>query len=136
MYRTPLFACALALAMAGGVLAHAPKNVEAEFDTDKQILTVTVFHDVKDAAKHFIDEISVELNGKDIIEQKLLAQESLEKIAVVYRITDAGVGDEIEVSAACNISGKKKTTVKIETEAAKKAEEKQGTEAAEGADTE
>lgn len=136
MCHAALFACALALAIASGAFAHAPKNVEAEFDIDRQILTVAVFHDVKDAAKHFIDEISVELNGKRVIEQRLLAQENLEKIEVVYRITDAHVGDEIEISAACSISGKKKTTVKIEKKADKEAEEKQETEAAEEADTE
>jgi hypothetical protein len=122
MYRTALCACALTLFIASGTLAHTPKSVEAEFDIDKQILTVTVFHDVKDAAKHFVDEISIELNGEKIIEQNILAQENLEKQTVVYRITDAGVGDQIEISAACNISGKKKVTIKIEKKAEKEAE--------------
>ena len=136
MCRIVLLACAIALAISGAVYAHAPKSVEAEFDIDKQILSVTVFHDVKDASKHFVDEVDVQLNGDDIIEQKLSAQESLEKIMLVYRITDAGVGDEIEVSAECNISGKKKATVKIEKKAEKEAEEEEKGGEAEEARTE
>jgi hypothetical protein len=41
-------------------------------------------------------------------------QENLKQQTVLYRITDAGVDDEIEVYAGCNISGKKKTTIKIQ----------------------
>lgn len=119
MFRSMLLTCVLILIIATCAFSHAPNKVEAEFDLDDQLLTVEVSHQVTDAAKHFVNKISIELNGEGIIEQKFFAQEDLKKQTVIYRIADAAPGDEIKVTAGCNISGRKKTTLKIE----KKAEE-------------
>ena len=104
--------CLLLLAFSAAY-AHAPNNADLEFDLDEQLLKVRVQHQVKDAAKHYVSQVIVELNGKKVIEQTLGSQESLAGEKLVYRITDAGVGDTIAVTAICNISGKKKASIKI-----------------------
>ena len=136
MSRTLTVFCFLMLLVCTAALGHAPKEVNAKFDDENKVLSVTVVHEVKDAAKHFVNSVSIELNGKEIIRQDFLAQENLEQQEALYRITDAGVGDEIEVSAECNISGKKKATVKIEKKAEKEAEEEEKGGEAEEARTE
>jgi hypothetical protein len=103
----------LTLAGFSAVYAHAPGKVDLEYDLDGQLLKVIVQHQVQDAGKHYVDEVTVELNGKKIIEQTLEAQENMKEQILVYRVTDAGVGDTFAVTAACNISGKKKASVKI-----------------------
>ena len=104
----------LLLLICGSACAHAPQKVETWFDPDEHILKVTISHGVKDGGKHFVDEVTVSLNGKEVVRQILLAQENLESLTVLYRITDAGPGDEIGVSAACNLSGKKTAKIKVE----------------------
>ncbi len=126
MFRTILSACFITLLFAGLAFGHAPKKIEAEFNLDDHVLTVTVYHQVKDAAKHFVEEISVELNGKDIIEQELFAQETPEEQTVLYRITDAGPGDKITISAECSMAGEKEVTIKVkEAKKEKKKETKE-----------
>ena len=107
-----VMACLLMLAFSSAY-AHAPGKVDLEFDLNEQLLKVRVQHQVKDAAKHYVDQVIVELNGKKIVEQTLGSQESLAGEKLIYRITDAGVGDTIAVTAVCNISGKKKASIEI-----------------------
>jgi desulfoferrodoxin (superoxide reductase-like protein) len=104
----------LVLAMAGCAVAHGPKEVSIEFDPDEQLLTVVVDHGVKDAAEHYIKGIDVELNGEKIIEQSFKSQVDMGAQQAVYRVIDAGYGDELTVTAHCNLWGKKSQKIKIE----------------------
>jgi desulfoferrodoxin (superoxide reductase-like protein) len=102
------------LMLASGIAsAHAPTKVDLEFTMEDHLLHVSVQHQVKDQAKHHVSYVTVDLNDGEIIRQTLDAQEGLEKQELVYRITDAKIGDTISVTAACNISGKKKASIKI-----------------------
>jgi hypothetical protein len=93
---------------------HPPSGMTARFDTDEHLLTVTVMHSVKDAAKHYIDEIEVDLNGKQMIKQQFNRQTDMKLQEVVYKVIDARVGDKIKVTADCNISGKKSLEITVE----------------------
>ena len=107
--------------LASSALAHPPKDVKIEFDQGEKMLTVTAYHDTKDATKHFASVIEVELNGEKVIEQKFKSQVGADAQKARYWLNDAKIGDEITVTATCSIAGKKKATLKIE----KKAEEPQ-----------
>jgi desulfoferrodoxin (superoxide reductase-like protein) len=114
------------LSMGGSAFGHAPKSIEAGFDTEAHLLNVVVSHDTKDAAKHFVDKIEIKLNGKKIVEQQFASQQDKAAQEAVYRVIDAAVGDEIEIVAGCNISGKKKATITVEkAKRPKKADEQQ-----------
>jgi desulfoferrodoxin (superoxide reductase-like protein) len=97
----------------GYVSAHPPSATAISFDLESHTLTVTVDHAVKDASKHYVDKIVVELNGDTIIEQKFAAQLDGRIQEAFYLIADAEVGDEITVTAQCNVAGKKKASVKV-----------------------
>ncbi|MDH5185556.1 MAG: thiosulfate oxidation carrier complex protein SoxZ [candidate division WOR-3 bacterium] len=102
-------------------IAHPPDSLELNLDSTG-ILSIKVFHTVKDEAKHYITKIVVELNGKEIIQQSVNSQVSKNEQHALYRIIDAQEGDKITVTAICNITGKKKETLmktapeKVETE--------------------
>ena len=100
------------------VLAHPSKSMVLDFSLQEHTLRVRIAHEVKKPLKHYIDKIVVELNGKEIIEQKFKSQISKEGQEAVYMIIDAKPGDKITVIAYCNVSGKKKQTVKIPREEA------------------
>jgi desulfoferrodoxin (superoxide reductase-like protein) len=97
----------LALMIAVPLFAHPPKTVDLEYDPDSSVLTVNITHNVKDATKHFIYKVVVELNGDKIIEQTFKRQVDNDMQKAIYEIIDASQGDKIAVTAYCNISGKK-----------------------------
>lgn len=101
------------LVLVTGASAHAPQKVELGFNIEDMELEVEVSHQVTNVGKHFVNTVTVELNGKKIIEQKISEQEDLKSQTLEYRITDAKVGDTITVVAGCNISGKKKASLEI-----------------------
>ena len=113
-YAAGLLILTAVTAIATSGFGHPPGAVTARFDTDEHLLIVTVMHGVKDAAKHYIDEIEVDLNGKKMIEQRFNRQTGMEMQDAVYRIVDAKVGDKIKVTAGCNISGKKSVEITVE----------------------
>lgn len=103
----------IALVFVGVALAHAASDVELTFDKETSTLTVLAKHSVKNAADHYIDEITVELNGKKIITQIFKKQTSDNGQEVIYIIIDAKDGDTIEVTTNCNKFGKKKAKLVV-----------------------
>lgn len=103
-----LFSCLTALS------AHPASEVKAEFDKEKNILTVEITHSVKDSESHFIDELEIELNDEEIITQKFTFQLNDEVQKALYFIPGAKKGDSIQIKAECNKFGSKKTILKID----------------------
>lgn len=94
--------------------AHPASEINLEFNKETHLLTVDFAHKVKDAEKHFILEVIVNLNKEEIITQKLAKQDNTENGSLVYKIIDAKPGDKIKVSIKCNKIGKKSTEITIE----------------------
>jgi desulfoferrodoxin (superoxide reductase-like protein) len=95
------------------LVAHPPKGVDLDFDSETGVLSVEMTHSVNDASKHYVKKVTVELNGKKIIEQTFRSQLDEERQQVLYKIIDAKEGDKISVTAYCNISGKKKGELEV-----------------------
>jgi desulfoferrodoxin (superoxide reductase-like protein) len=95
------------------LLAHRPTGVVLDYDSETSILSISVTHSVNNSSKHYVNKVIVELNGKEIIEQKFKRQTDDELQEVVYKVIDAKEGDKIAVTAYCNISGKKKASLEI-----------------------
>ena len=108
------FFLSLVLVPPGLASGHPPDGVELVFNTTENVLQVTVRHNVKDLGTHYVDQIVVELNGEKIIEQSFKSQSDSRLQMVEYRIIDAEPGDEILVTARCNISGRKKVKITVE----------------------
>ncbi len=94
-------------------LAHPPSALQLAFDPAQHMLQITVMHDTKNPAEHFIKTITVHWNGKEIVKQEFASQQDKDKQAVSYRIDDARPGDELAVTGVCNVFGKRKGTIRI-----------------------
>ena len=89
--------------------AHPPKSLDVNLDLSDKMLYVMAMHDVQDPTEHFIQKISIELNGKKIIEQTCSAQTDKEKQDLMFTIPEAKAGDKISAKVEC-IRGGTKTT--------------------------
>ena len=114
MWRIIIVFVILTLIPAGAALGHPPSGIELEFDITVHELEIIAHHTVKDSLKHYVDTIVVKLNGEEVIEQKFWSQADSQGQRAEYVIIDARLGDEIEVIAGCNISGRKKGSLVVE----------------------
>ncbi len=101
------------LIIALSVYAHPASDVNAEFDMETKILTVSFEHKVSNASKHFISEVKVYRNEEEIIIQKISMQETAEGGKVQYKIPDAVSGDKLNIYTVCNKFGKKSLELTI-----------------------
>lgn len=97
-----------------GLFAHSASKVTASFDKETKLLTVQYEHKVRDAMDHFIQEVDIEINGKEIISQLISYQETNTGGELIYRLPDFKIGDEIKIITECNKSGKKSGQLTIE----------------------
>jgi predicted metallo-beta-lactamase superfamily hydrolase len=95
-----------------GSIAHPADSLLMNIDSNG-LLTIQIHHPVKDQAKHYINKVIVELNGKEIIQQSFKSQTDKTIQELVYKIIDAKENDKITVTTYCNITGKKKETLTL-----------------------
>ncbi len=93
---------------------HAPSVVTLDFNKKTRILEVKYDHRVRDATQHYVIEVKVWLNEKEIVIQSLSSQDDLDGGLLVYKIIDAKPGDEIHVQVRCNRAGNNSASIKIE----------------------
>ena len=94
--------------------AHPPDSIKAVYDKESGELSITIVHPTKDTDEHFISEILIKINGETRLTHKNLFQESNESQKALYRFTDIRTGDKIEITASCNVFGKKRITLEVE----------------------
>ena len=86
-------------------MAHPPGEVTAQFDLEKSILSVEVAHNVGGGSNsHYIDEVIISLNGKEVIVQKTTRQIS-DTQTFLYFMPAVEAGDKIGIVAVCNVGG-------------------------------
>jgi len=79
---------------------------------EDKILQVTVQHNVGNPQTHYINEITVTLNGKKIITQLFFLQtDNTQKVS--YTIPSLKPGDTITVLAHCNRGGNREGTITV-----------------------
>ncbi len=96
------------------VYAHPPSEINIEHSSELRMISIVVAHPVSNSGKHFINKIIIWLNGKEILQHKIGAQDDNRYQSAAYMIPDAKAGDVIAVEAYCNISGKLKKEIKVE----------------------
>ncbi len=94
--------------------AHPASEVKANYDKETMILTVQYEHSVSDSSKHFIDDIDITLDKKELVVQKLSSQDSAEGGEAIYKIRDLKPGDVILITTSCNRFGKKSLKYTVE----------------------
>ncbi len=111
--KTNILITILLLVTMKASFSHPPESIIADYDTTTKILQVTVNHSVKNSAKHYINKIEIGLNGEQIIEQKNKKQIDNSFQKYTYTLADVEIDDSLNVTAYCNISGKKSISVQI-----------------------
>ncbi|MCX7705217.1 MAG: hypothetical protein N2115_03025 [bacterium] len=94
--------------------AHPPSDIKINFDPQAKILKATIIHNTNNIEKHYIGEVEIYLNGKEIISQKISKQENAKEQTAMYLISDVKKGDKITVEAYCSISGVLKKTITVD----------------------
>ena len=106
-----LFLLIMCLFLPTQALSHPAGKVI--LSVEGNILQVTAQHNVGNPQTHYIDEITVTLNGKKIITQ-LFSLQTGNTQKVSYTIPSLKSGDTITVLAHCNKGGNRKETITIQ----------------------
>ncbi len=93
--------------------AHAPRTVNLEYDKSKETLQIEVVHQVRNVERHYVEEITISVNG----EKKHLAdfekQSDPDKEVYSYKIGKLSSGDVVEVNASCSRLGSRSAELKM-----------------------
>jgi len=92
---------------------HPPKNIEVKFDPQTSRLTVIVTHPVKNPAAHYIEEVTIDFNGKNLVTQHFDRQTDKNTQQAVYTLIDVKPGDRLVIFADCSIEGSLSKTLPV-----------------------
>jgi hypothetical protein len=93
------------------VKADPPKKINLAVKNGK--LTIDIVHPVKNTGDHYIDQITVLINGKEYKVIKPTKQNSEKSEQTTVDLPAVKAGDQIEVKARCNEFGTKSAKIKI-----------------------
>jgi hypothetical protein len=104
----------MVLAFAAAAAAHPPSDIIITFDLAKSAVMANIAHDTKDTGKHYIGQIIVMVNGKEMIKQKAETQTNNDGQNVMYVIPGLKTGDKVAIAADCSVFGglTKETVIK------------------------
>ncbi len=100
--------------LSGLASAHPPSAVNLEYDLETKVLTITTPHSVGDSTDHYIDLITVSLNGEEIVRQNFFTQVTSGEQEAIYLVIDAEAGDTLTVFANCNRFGDAEASLTVE----------------------
>ncbi|MDD5281284.1 MAG: hypothetical protein PHC37_03965 [Candidatus Omnitrophica bacterium] len=106
-----LFICLVWISLA---YAHPPQDILISYDPATKMLSAVIVHNTSNPLNHYIRQVDVALNGKEIIQQKISKQDNNESQQVAYFIPDAKFGDRLSVEGYCSISGKLEKEITVE----------------------
>lgn len=92
--------------------AHPPQDMELGYDSDTGELRVTIQHTVADASDHFISNVVVLVQGKEIGQYPYTEQPDSRSFTYIYQV-QADQGEEITVRALCNKAGSIEKSIRI-----------------------
>jgi hypothetical protein len=93
------------------LLAHPPKKVTVTYNKDENKLTIVAEHHVKDVKDHYIKEITITVDGKEVKVLTFKDQSSATDQTTDVVIPDLKAGSKIEVKATCNKFGSKTSSI-------------------------
>lgn len=99
----------------GAALADSPEALALNYDLQTQILTVTITHKSTFTGLHYIKQVSIGRNGEPVEKKEYSSQTGKATFVYTYKVP-AAAGDVLEVTAVCNISGKKTATLPVGAE--------------------
>ena len=93
--------------------AHAPKDVKLSYDSQSQVLSVTITHKSPFPSFHYIKSVEIKKNGSVVSTNKYENQPDQATFTYSYKVP-ATAGETLEVKATCNLFGSKTVTLTVE----------------------
>ena len=95
------------------LMAHPPKKFNVKYDKETKMLNICIPHSVKNVTKHYIESITISVNGDEIKVLEYKSQSSEASHDVEIELPELKNGDKVKVKAKCNKMGAKTTIIKI-----------------------
>jgi desulfoferrodoxin (superoxide reductase-like protein) len=95
--------------------ADPPQDVVLSYNIQSQTLTVTVTHPSSFTGFHYIKQVKITKNNELAEKNDYRSQASKTTFVYTYKVP-AAVNDILEVTATCNIHGKKTAMLKVAQE--------------------
>jgi desulfoferrodoxin (superoxide reductase-like protein) len=84
--------------------AHPPQDMKLVYNLETNILNVTITHNSPAPNIHYIKKVEIRKNGELYLEEEYDSQPTTSTFTYSYFV-EAEIGDELEVTAYCNING-------------------------------
>lgn len=111
--KTFIFTLVLIFSLPVIVNADPPKKILLSYTAETHTLKIEAVHTVKNVQKHYIDLITIYVNGKEVKTIKPQAQTDKEEELLEVVVPQIVSGCEVTVKAQCNEFGTKKVTQKF-----------------------
>ena len=95
------------------VIAHPPVDMSLEYNINTDSLIVTITHETPAPDLHYINKVDIKKNDVLFLSQEYDSQPTNDVFSYTY-YPEASFGDEIKVTAYCNIQGSITRTLNIE----------------------
>lgn len=95
------------------IKADPPKKINISCTVENKTLIIDVFHPVQNVEKHYIDLISISINGKEVKKINFSRQSDKKGEKAELTIPEITSGCKITVRASCNEFGSKSVSKKI-----------------------
>lgn len=86
------------------VSAHSPSGMSVTYQEPSKELLVSITHAVPNPREHYIQTVTVAINGKVVNNSRYTSQPAPDTFTYTYPISTVA-GDEITVTAACSQGG-------------------------------
>jgi len=93
-------------------VANAPQDVKLSYDSQSQMLAVTITHKSPFPKLHYINNVEIKKNGTIVSTNKYENQPDQATFTYSYKVM-AVVGETIEVKASCSLYGSKTTNLTV-----------------------
>lgn len=93
-------------------LANAPQDVKLSYDSQSQVLNVTITHKSPFPNYHYIKTVEIKKNGSVVSTNKYENQPDLATFIYSYQIP-AAAGETLEATANCSLFGSKTTNLTV-----------------------
>lgn len=91
----------------GELMAHPPQKPIIDYNKSNGELKISFKHPVNNSTKHYLDKVSIFIDGEEYKTIEYSEQTSLKGHEIVLNIEQLVVGTKIKVVASCNKMGKK-----------------------------
>ncbi|WP_319538218.1 hypothetical protein [uncultured Methanospirillum sp.] len=111
-YSLALLVMLTATILISAASAHPPSDLNLTYNQTSGNLSATFTHQVADPATHYLKDVTVAVDGKEVVNEKYTSQPTSDEFTYIYPV-NASVGSVIDVSGQCNIGGSIKRSITV-----------------------